>query len=276
MKKSVINIFPLLLAMALAVGCSKAPADADNANNPSDSSTNAANNSAGSGSMLSRVMAPAKLTIPAGTPLTVRLQSAVSSASAQSGDIAVSGTQGEVEARSQSGDVKIEDVSSRVDIGTLSGDIEVHGVAKGDVQIKSVSGDIRVNDFQGDFEGETVSGSIELRGAAARSVRSHTTSGDLVYEGTIDPSGRYELIAHSGDIKLNIPSSSSAQLSVSTWSGTLDSDFPITLRPGEHGIGSSQAKRFTFDIGNGDARISAETFSGDITIGSHGSSRRDR
>jgi len=86
MKKSVIKIFPLLLAMALAVGCSKAPADADNANNPSDSSTNAADNSAGSGSMLSRVMAPAKLTIPAGTPLTVRLQSAVSSASAQSGD----------------------------------------------------------------------------------------------------------------------------------------------------------------------------------------------
>ncbi|HKT69586.1 MAG TPA: hypothetical protein VJP83_09125, partial [Terriglobales bacterium] len=86
MKKSVIRIFPLLLAMALAVGCSKAPADADNANNPSDSSTNVGDNSAGSGSMLSRVMAPAKLTIPAGTPLTVRLQSAVSSASAQSGD----------------------------------------------------------------------------------------------------------------------------------------------------------------------------------------------
>jgi hypothetical protein len=86
MKKSVTRIFPLLLAMVLAVGCSKAPADADNAGNPSDSSTNVGDNSADSGSMLSRVMAPAKLNIPAGTPLTVRLQSAVSSASAQSGD----------------------------------------------------------------------------------------------------------------------------------------------------------------------------------------------
>jgi len=93
--------------------------------------------------------------------------------------------------------------------------------------------------------------------------------------GGIDPSGRYEFSAHSGDIRLGIPGNTSAQLSVSTWSGALDSpDFPITLRPGEHSVGSGQAKRFTFDIGGGAARISAETFSGDITISSRGSSRR--
>ena len=194
-------------------------------------------------------------------------------ARAQSGDISISGTQGDVDARSQSGDIKVEDVANRLDIGTLSGDIEAHTVS-GDVQIKSVSGDIRLSDFKGDFEGETVSGSIELHNAIGRFIRSHTTSGDLTYEGSIDPEGRYELSAHSGDIHLTIPSGASAQLSVSTWSGTLDSDFPITLRPGEHGIGTGQAKRFTFDIGGGAARISAETFSGDITISSRGSSRR--
>jgi DUF4097 and DUF4098 domain-containing protein YvlB len=205
-----------------------------------------------------------EVTVPVGVRIVAR---------AQSGDISISGTEGEVDARSQSGDIKVDDVANRLDIGTLSGDIEAHAVS-GDVQIKSVSGDIRMTDFKGDFEGETVSGSIELRNAAGRYIRSHTTSGDLAYEGSIDPSGRYELSAHSGDIKLSIPSNASAQLSVSTWSGTLDSDFPITLRPGEHGIGTGQAKRFTFDIGGGEARISAETFSGDISISSRGSSRR--
>jgi DUF4097 and DUF4098 domain-containing protein YvlB len=205
-----------------------------------------------------------EVTVPTGVRVIAR---------AQSGDISITGTQGEVDARAQSGDIKVDDVANRVDIGTLSGDIEVHG-ANGDVQIKSVSGDVQVSDFKGDFEGETVSGSIVLRNAVGRWIRSHTTSGDLVYEGTIDPSGRYELSAHSGDIRLGIPSNSSAQLSISTWSGTIDSDFPITLRPGEHGIGSAQAKRFTFEIGGGDARITAETFSGDITIGSRGSSRQ--
>lgn len=206
-----------------------------------------------------------EVTVPIGTRVVAR---------AQSGDIAITGTHADIDARSQSGDIRIEDAANRLDIGTLSGDVEVKG-AIGDVQIKSVSGDIRLTDFKGDFEGETVSGSIDLQNAVGRLVRSHTTSGDLSYEGSIDPSGRYELSAHSGDIRLAIPSTASAQLSVSTWSGTLDSDFPITLRPGEHGIGSGQAKRFTFDIGGGAARIDAETFSGDITISSRGSSRRD-
>lgn len=205
-----------------------------------------------------------ELTVPAGVRIVAR---------AQSGDITITGTQGEVDARSQSGDVKVADVANRLDIGTLSGDIEARGVT-GDVQIKSVSGEIRLSDFKGDFEGETVSGGIELRNAVGRYVRSHSTSGDLVYEGIIDPSGRYELSAHSGNIKLSIPSNSSAQLSVSTWSGAFESDFPVILRPGEHGIGSGQAKRFTFDIGDGEARISAETFSGDVSISSRGSSRR--
>ena len=206
-----------------------------------------------------------EITVPIGTRIVAR---------AQSGDIAITGTHADIDARSQSGDVKIEDAANRLDVGTLSGDIEVHS-AIGDVQIKSVSGDVRVTDFKGDFEGETVSGSIDLTNAAGRLVRSHTTSGDLSYEGSIDPAGRYELSAHSGDIRLAIPSNTSAQLSVSTWSGGMETDFPVTLRPGEHGIGSGQAKRFTFDIGGGAARIAAETFSGDITISSRGSSRRD-
>src|SRR3954464_3117090 len=87
-----------------------------------------------------------EVTVPIGVRILAR---------AQSGDIAITGTQGEVDARSQSGDIKVEGAANRLDIGTLSGDIEAHGVI-GDVQIKSVSGDIRVTDFKGDFEGESV------------------------------------------------------------------------------------------------------------------------
>ena len=193
-------------------------------------------------------------------------------AGAQSGDVTISGTKGAVEARTQSGDIKIDDVAGRLDVATLSGDIEARGLT-GDVQIKSVNGDAVVTDLKGDFEGESTSGSIELRNADSRYVRSHTVSGDLVYDGTIGTNGRYELVTHSGDIRLAIPSTAGAQLTISTWSGSIESDFPITLKPGEHGIGS-QTKRFVFEIGNGSSRVTAETFSGDITISSKGSSRR--
>ena len=90
------------------------------------------------------------------------------------------------------------------------------------------------------------------------------------FDGVIDPAGRYELGTHSGDVRLHIQRDASAQLTVSTWNGAIDSQFPITLKPGEHGIGAATAKRITFDIGGGAARITAETFSGDITITSNG------
>jgi len=199
-----------------------------------------------------------EISVPVGTRVIAR---------AQSGDVSIRGTKGEVEARSQSGDISLEDASDRIDVNTLSGDVEARGLS-GDVQLKSVNGDMRITGLNGDLEAESVSGSVVVRDAVSRYVRAHTTSGDVGYEGTIDSTGRYELVTHSGDIALGIPSNAGAQLSISTWSGTIESAFPITLKPGEHGIGSSQAKRFTFEIGKGGARVTAETFSGDINISS--------
>lgn len=205
-----------------------------------------------------------EVSVPTGTRITARTQS---------GEITIRGTKGEVEATSQSGDVRVEEVTRRLDVSTLSGEIQATGVA-GDADLKSVSGDVRLHDVNGDLDMETVSGEIEIRAAVAKQVRAHTTSGDVLYEGSIDPQGRYELVSHSGDVRLGIPRNTGAQLTVSTWSGSVDSDFPITLKPGERGIGLGTTKRFTFEIGNAAARITLESFSGDITINADAKSRR--
>lgn len=199
-----------------------------------------------------------EVTVPYG----VRVQ-----ARAQSGDVSVRGTRGEVEASSQSGDVSVSDAVRRLEVSSLSGDVGAEHV-NGDVAIHSVSGDAKLADVTGDIEIESVSGDVTIDGAVAKYVRAHTTSGGVSYRGTIDPQGRYELVSHSGDVDITIPQGTGAQLTVSTWSGSVESDFPITLRPGEHGIGSGTAKRFTFEIGNAAARISLESFSGDININS--------
>jgi DUF4097 and DUF4098 domain-containing protein YvlB len=193
----------------------------------------------------------------------------------QSGDISVRGTRGEVEAHAQSGDVHIEDVTARLDVVTISGEVTAASVA-GDVEINTVSGDVRITDLRGNADINAVSGSVELRGVTAKVVRAKTTNGDINYDGLIDPAGRYEFGTHSGDVRLHVPREASAQLTVSTWSGGIDSQFPITLKPGEQRIGASNAKRFTFDIGGGAARITAETFSGDITISANGRGASDR
>jgi DUF4097 and DUF4098 domain-containing protein YvlB len=196
-------------------------------------------------------------------------------ARSMSGDISIRGTRGEVEAHAQSGDVEVEDVTSRLDVNTLSGSIEAHNVV-GDVEIGTTSGDVKIVDLRGNVDIGTVSGEVELRGVTSKLVRAKGTSGDVTFDGVIDPAGRYDLSTHSGDVRLHVQRDASAQLTVETWSGGVNSDFPITLKPGEHGIGSSKAKHFTFTIGGGAARINAVTFSGDITISSNGRGASER
>jgi len=194
-------------------------------------------------------------------------------AKSQSGDVSIRGTHGEVQVTAQSGDVRIDDVNGRLDVQSFSGEV-VAGNITGDVDIRTQSGDLTLTDVRGNIEISNTSGDILMRGVTAKSVRAKTTSGDVTYDGTIDPNGRYELTSHSGDVRLRVPRDASAQLTVSTWNGEINSDFPMTLKPGDHAIGSSNSKRFTFAIGGGAARISAETFSGDVTVSSNGRGAR--
>lgn len=207
-----------------------------------------------------------EVSVPYGVHVVVR---------AMSGDISVRGTRSDVEAHAQSGDIEVEDVTNRLDVKTLSGGIEARSVV-GNVEIGTTSGDVKLTDVRGDVDIGTVSGEVELRGVTSKAVRAKTTSGDVTFDGMIDPSGRYDLSAHSGDVRLHVQRDASAQITVATWNGGVNSDFPITLKPGEHDIGSRNAKRYTFTIGGGAARISAETFSGDITISSNGRGASER
>jgi DUF4097 and DUF4098 domain-containing protein YvlB len=197
-------------------------------------------------------------------------------ASTHSGSVSVRGTRGAVDAHATNGSVDAEDVSGRVDLSTFSGELSASDVS-GDARLETISGGIKLRDARGSIDASTVSGDIDLVGITSKSITAKTTSGEVTFDGLIDPAGKYDLSTHSGDVRLHVQRDASAQLSVSTWSGAIDSQFPITLKPGEQRIGSNNAKRFTFEIGRGSARITADTFSGDITISSNGhgaSSRR--
>ncbi len=198
-----------------------------------------------------------EVTVPVGTRLT---------ATTWSGSVSVRGVHGDVEAHAQSGDVEVRDAGDRLDVETLSGDVNIAGV-KGELNVRTVSGDLTVTGVRGNVEIETVSGDIELRDIVSKQIRTHTTSGDVSFTGSILEAGRYEFNTHSGEIGLNLPADIGAQLTLSTFNGGIESDFPITLSPGiAHGIGSAQSKRYTFTVGKGSARIVAESFSGDITL----------
>lgn len=183
-----------------------------------------------------------------------------------SGDLFASGTRGELKAESVSGDVDVADVVRRLSVETVSGSQRIANVT-GDVRVDAVSGRIEMERITGDIDAESVSGRVVMLGATSKFVKAGSVSGRVVFAGPIDPAGRYEFESHSGSIRLALPEGTGALLRVETFSGHVESDFPVTLQPNR-----GSQNRYEFQIGNGRARISAETFSGQIHI-IRGSSR---
>lgn len=196
-----------------------------------------------------------EVTVPVGVRLELK---------SVSGDITTHGVAGELEAGAVSGDIDVSDATGRVELTSVSGDITADRVS-GEVRVDAVSGDVTISNVTGTLEVETVSGEMSIETAKVSSLRSETVSGELTYDGSLDPAGRYEFHSQSGDIRLRIPSSAGGNVRVETFSGSVDSDFPMTMQPGDHGMGE-HPKRLEFTFGKGGSRITAETFSGDINI----------
>ena len=204
-----------------------------------------------------------ELMVPVGTRVT---------ANSVSGDIAIKATGGETEIGTVSGGVELVDAIDRISINTVSGDVRASKL-RGRTRVEGVSAEIVLEDVTGDITAKAVSGDISLRGIKSSSVRAETVSGEITYEGAVSNTGTYEFNAHSGDVRLDIPTNTSAQLSLQTWSGDINSQFPMTMQTDDRG---RRSKRMTFTIGSGSgAHISAETFSGDITIERSGRSSKE-
>ncbi len=208
----------------------------------------------------SRGGAELSIIVPTGTRVVIEGQSASAS---------VLGVRGEVAVETVSGSVQVEDAVGKVKAETVSGSVLISRVV-GDVIAEAVSGRVEITNVTGDIDGESVSGRITITGAKSKLVRAESVNGRLAYSGTIEPTGTYKFTSHSGTLTLALPSDVGATFSLETFSGNVDSDFPVTLQSGSNA--RHHDNRFDFKIGNGRARIFAETFSGDIRI-QRGSSR---
>ncbi len=180
-----------------------------------------------------------------------------------SGDLSSKGTRGPVDANTTSGDVDVSDASDRVELQSVSGDVTASHLS-GEVQVGSVSGSISLQDVDArSLHAESTSGDVTLENVRSKDTGASTVSGDVEYRGTIESGGQYEFHSHSGDVTLNIPANVSARFSVETFSGELDSSFPVTIQPSRNG---QKGRRIDFTLGGGDAKVTAETFSGNVEI----------
>ncbi len=195
------------------------------------------------------------LVVPVGTKVV---------ANSVSGDISVRGAHAPVEAQSVSGEVAVDDALDRVELQSVSGGVRGAKLA-GTVHVQAVSGDVEVRGVTGELSVEAVSGDVRLLDVTSSDVRAQSVSGEMEYQGTIADNGRYEFKSHSGDVTLGVPASAKASVTMRTFSGEIESDFPMTYTPGGAG-GRKRDNRMDFTINGGGARLQLETFSGDIHI----------
>lgn len=147
--------------------------------------------------------------------------------------------------------------------GREEGDIDLRVAVPGNLQVSanSISGDVSVDGAQGDVRAHTVSGDVKLQHLRASSLTANSVSGDV--EAQLDAlTGRGDLAFRSvsGDVTLEVPHNFDADLQLSTVSGDLSSDFPVTLN------GGFGRRRIDARIGNGGRRLDISTVSGDVRI----------
>lgn len=174
-------------------------------------------------------------------------------------DATVRGTSAEVTVETVGGDVLVDGGAGLVSIRTIQGEVTLRN-ARGRVEAMSVNEEVTLGNVAGDIYVETTNGDVTMRGIRSASTRATTVNGDVVYEGTIQDDGRYAFSTHNGDIGLSIPESANATVSVSTFHGEFESDFPVRLTR------TGQDRHFDFTLGSGRARIELESFNGEIQL----------
>jgi len=160
-----------------------------------------------------------------------------------SGDMRLLRLTGEIRVQTGSGDVRAREIAGPVRGGTGSGNLEVEEKGAGDIDLHTGSGNITVRGIQGAFRGEA-------------------GSGDITAEGT--QMGAWEIRTGSGTIRVHLPANAAFDANLSTSSGTLDIDAPITMTV--QGRVQESHKQIMGKVRGGGPLLTLRTGSGDIHI----------
>ncbi len=170
------------------------------------------------------------------------------------GSVSATTVQGEVTLRGGDGVISLKSVEGAVTVQDAVGRIEVNGVNKG-LTLRNVNGDIAA---------ETVNGSILMDEVRSSDVEAVTVNGRVTYNGTIRDRGRYRFGTHNGGITVAIPEAANATIAAVTYMGTFASQFALPRSMDNES--STPRRRATFALGDGSARIEAESFQGNIVL----------
>jgi DUF4097 and DUF4098 domain-containing protein YvlB len=187
-----------------------------------------------------------------------------------SGDISVSNVKGEVRAETVSGSVNINATPNVTIAKTISGDVTAQNIGtQTTLVLSTVSGTVLGTGLKvRALEAGTISGNVRLVGSEIDRLEARSVSGDIEFDAPLTKGGRYEFTSHSGNVRVLIPGNAGFELDADTFSGSVRSDLPVTLRAmgrtEQNRRGSNRAIRGSY--GDGGAYLSIRSHSGSVVI----------
>lgn len=159
-------------------------------------------------------------------------------------------------------EVKVPRANYKFDpISSVSGDVEVTGVS-GDLRAKSTSGAVTVRGVTGAVNASSTSGNVHV-GEINGTVSGKSTSGNVEVEiAQLSGAGDMEFVSTSGDVRVKMPANLDADVRLSTTSGGLKTDFPLTIEEPERGPGRRAAGR----VGGGSRNLRLSSTSGNVSL----------
>lgn len=131
-----------------------------------------------------------------------------------------------------------------------------------DDHFTSVSGDVKVTGISGQLHASAVSGDVRIKDVTG-SVNASAVSGDVSVEiQRLDGSDDMKFSTVSGDVSVTLPSSLDAEVDLSSFSGSIKTDFPVEVK--SERFGSRNWARGK--LGEGSRRLRMSTVSGDISL----------
>ena len=159
---------------------------------------------------------------------------------ASSGDVQARGIKAEsgLSLEAMSGDVLVEEALTVGGgmVKTHSGDLTLRRISAGSLTVDTVSGDIMVVDTSGTTGRiviKAISGDLQAKDLTAPDVTLNTTSGDVEAVMHAGFAGSVACGTVSGDVSLTLPPGYQARLTMTTHSGDLHCEFPLTEQEGD-------------------------------------------
>lgn len=193
-----------------------------------------------------------------------------------SGNVTISSVTGEVRAETVSGDVSVSRTPNLAHAKAVSGNVTAKDIgAQNPLMLSTVSGTLVATSLKArGLDASTVSGNVQLSDVQVERLQAKSVSGNLHFEGQLREDGRYSFNSHSGNVRLFLTGNTGFELDADTFSGSIRSDFPVTLRantePDKESRRANARSRSQRTIrgtfGNGSAVLAVRSFSGTVVV----------